>query len=1287
MADYAVFAATATNLSTNGLGVVRPISATVREQAGGLFECEIAVPMTDDGKWQLCEAGRIIRVPTPVVMCPSISIVHDEKIDSGETVSALDVWAATQGWLDYEPARIAVRAAPPEGKIVATLGEGEQVTRTGAVKDGWMPVTVNATGVEGWVRQSNFTCVKTLPAEKKSWTETIPAHQSKSQLFRIYETEQSEDGSRVTVRGRHIFYDLMYDAAPEYKPTQKKTPPLVLEEISAALLNPGHGFTFYTDVTKKIKPQFAGKNMVEMLLETDTGVVPLTGAELVRDNFSVYLLKKARKTQNRGVTLRYGTNLLGVSVRVNDSGVITRLCPTGLDADGNLVYMDNGGKRYLDSENIGAYPEPRIKCWQVSGAKVGAKKDDGSDAVKTIGNVRAELKEAAQKELDDGCDLPNIDLTVSFQDLGHTEEYKEYKDLQQIFLYDYVRILHGPRGLDYTAQVRGYTYDCLTEQYQTIELGNIAKSANALRISGGSITPGSISGGKLGVGSVDTGNLQNLAVTAATIQNLAVTAAKIADAAVTTAKIGDAQITTAKIADAAVTKAKIGSAAIGTAQIEDAAITKAKIGEAAVGTAQIEDAAITKAKIGEAAVGTAQIDDAAIVTAKIAGLAVTKAKIANAAIDSAKIEDLAVTTAKIALAAITAAQIKDAEISTAKIALGAITKALIAQGAVGTAQIEDASITDAKIVSLNADVITSGTLLTDRLLIKGADSVIYEINAEASGLSMQELADEKYQNALNGTVIVAKSITADQIKAATITANEILAGTITGDRIAAATIEGGNIKAATIETTHIGSLTSGGRNLLDGTAAPLSGSTAAVGTYPLSEAGLEALNADETFTISFDWAFDGTPPPSGKIAAQLAGTDIVPADAEESAEESAAEAGHYVRRFKPTSVQIAALETSPTMGIRLGQPNGTALTVTNVMLERGVTESSWQPSPEYDGASLTILQDSIIQQVNGVGDDLSELSAQVKVNSDSIEEKVSQESYDADQAATDLRITSTEQRCDGFDVTVESLKTENDELSEWKQTWFNAGESGLAIGKRVYDETTEKWLEGAFKTLLSDEKLSFLQDQQEVAYISRLALLITQAAVKEKFTLGGLSAHIDGYAVNWIFDDDAPLVRRNYFAGTATPHAITMASGANYRYGAWISIVAAGQTAISGNENDIFTISYDYKLTNVPSNAPDFRIGMLFYSSEVGGSIWPIRITGGNNHSIISTDGSAEYSGKFETTFRLNSAQAAGTITRMRGYIRSDDGSTGWTPTLTISHLKLEKNNTSTTWVKALEDA
>ena len=132
-----------------------------------------------------------------------------------------------------------------------------------------------------------------------------------------------------------------------------------------------------------------------------------------------------------------------------------------------------------------------------------------------------------------------------------------------------------------------------------------------------------------------------------------------------------------------------------------------------------------------------------------------------------------------------ATKITAGSITADRIKTGAITagSGIISNGAIGTAQIADGSITEAKVVSLNADVIKTGTLSAERLLLVGDDGVIYRINAASSGLSLTELSQDQYKNYINGTVIVAKSITAAQIAAKTITGNEILANSITSGEI------------------------------------------------------------------------------------------------------------------------------------------------------------------------------------------------------------------------------------------------------------------------------------------------------------------------------------------------------------------------------------------------------------------------------------------------------------------------------------------------------------------------
>lgn len=192
----------------------------------------------------------------------------------------------------------------------------------------------------------------------------------------------------------------------------------------------------------------------------------------------------------------------------------------------------------------------------------------------------------------------------------------------------------------------------------------------------------------------------------------------------------------------------------------------------------------------------ADIIKAGTVTAdKLAAGSVEADKVAAGAIEADAIKAGAVTAEKIAADAIITTKIKAGAITTDKLAAGAVTAAKIAaktitaesgiidDGAIGTAQIADGSITSAKIVELTADLIKTGTLSADRLLIAGDDGLIYKINATSSGLNVSQLTDDQYKNYINGTVIVAKSITAAQIAAKTITGNEILAGSITAKEI------------------------------------------------------------------------------------------------------------------------------------------------------------------------------------------------------------------------------------------------------------------------------------------------------------------------------------------------------------------------------------------------------------------------------------------------------------------------------------------------------------------------
>lgn len=279
---------------------------------------------------------------------------------------------------------------------------------------------------------------------------------------------------------------------------------------------------------------------------------------------------------------------------------------------------------------------------------------------------------------------------------------------------------------------------------------------------------------------------------------ITIRATNLADACITSAKIAEAAIQTAHIADGQINNAKIADASIDTAKIVIGSITGALIDAATITSGHIVDGAINSAKIADAAITTAKIKDGEITTAKIVDGAITRAKIEDAAIDSAKIADAAITQAKVGEAAIISAHIAD----------GSITNAKIANLAVDGAKIQDATITSGKIIELDAGLIRSGTVQTERLLITGESAdgsiksivlTLNEINGTPQLSSSTIDGGSITKRTINADHILANSITSNEIAANTITSNEIAAGAITADKIQSGSISLGQINQAAID--------------------------------------------------------------------------------------------------------------------------------------------------------------------------------------------------------------------------------------------------------------------------------------------------------------------------------------------------------------------------------------------------------------------------------------------------------------------------------------------------------
>ena len=617
-----------------------------------------------------------------------------------------------------------------------------------------------------WVRDE----VETIEGDAPSPQRVVYPVQSRMQLFRIFKVERDAAEREVRVEARHIFYDLLGDPTDsEYAP-EGVAAGTVVGELFDRALDP-HGFDVHCQLTGSVTGDYTRRGLVECLLDPDDGVLPQTNGRLIRDNFDIWLLPDMER--ETGVTIRHGKNLLGATLTTDWEDLTTRIIPVGQNSDGKPLLLT--GTIYVDSPRIDDYPVIRAQAVEYD-VKV------GQDGINNAAQARAKLTELAEADFaDNGVDLPTVGLDVDFVALGETEEYKKYADLEAVHLYDTVRVIAKEAGIDAAVRVTGYKWDAIGRRYENVTLGEIADLKPT--VYGYELPRGAIKTIKIAPGAVGSAQLRDLAVQYAHINTAAVE--QLSANSITALKAYIHEL----VAESITTDQLYADlATIALAQITTANIENANIDWAQIGTLVADVAEIAKAHLGDADIDWAQIGNLTAAVAEIA-----QVEIGEAVIDGAQITDGTITNAKI----------ENAAIDTAKIALGAITTALIATGAVGTAQIADGSITDAKIVALNADVINAGTLSVDRLLLKGPDGLFVAINATDEGLTSEQLSQEEYQSAISGSVLVARSVTADKIAAKSITANEIAAGAITTAELAAESVDASKIKAGSITTSHV----------------------------------------------------------------------------------------------------------------------------------------------------------------------------------------------------------------------------------------------------------------------------------------------------------------------------------------------------------------------------------------------------------------------------------------------------------------------------------------------------
>lgn len=143
------------------------------------------------------------------------------------------------------------------------------------------------------------------------------------------------------------------------------------------------------------------------------------------------------------------------------------------------------------------------------------------------------------------------------------------------------------------------------------------------------------------------------------------------------------------------------------------------------------------------------------------------------------------------------AALQYAQIDFANIGEAAVEKFYAVSGIIQNLTLETGVVVKELIgVLISGDLIQANTIKAEKLVVRGEDGIYYKLNVDALGETTAS-SDEKYQNGLDGSVIIAKSVTAEKISVSDLVA---FGATIGGFNITDRAIYSG-VKSAVDNTT------------------------------------------------------------------------------------------------------------------------------------------------------------------------------------------------------------------------------------------------------------------------------------------------------------------------------------------------------------------------------------------------------------------------------------------------------------------------------------------------------
>ena len=285
-------------------------------------------------------------------------------------------------------------------------------------------------------------------------------HLLTDQRFRIKRIVPNHSG-KAQIYAEHVSYlSRELTIKPEVSITGSAQ--IALNQWKASIVE-SNPFVVSSDITTSASTKWRidkVNNPMMALGGVEGSILDCWGGEYLFDNYHIRLLKKRGTTAQ--TVLAYGRNITDFEQERNILNTHTSVAPYAIYTDDNekeiIVTIDG---YVVDSEHVDKYPN-RVTM------PIDFSSEFGHDEIPT----KARLTTLAQQYIKDNeIGVPTTSIKISFLDLSQTADYADYAFLEQVNLCDDVRVHYPKLGVNTIAKVVRVVWNCLTESYDEIEIG------------------------------------------------------------------------------------------------------------------------------------------------------------------------------------------------------------------------------------------------------------------------------------------------------------------------------------------------------------------------------------------------------------------------------------------------------------------------------------------------------------------------------------------------------------------------------------------------------------------------------------------------------------------------------------------------------------------------------------------------------------------------------------------------------------------------------------------------